>query len=67
MKNTFLLLLFVTAFGFVSCEEDQDDSPFADYRIAVPVTMDLTEFKVQAVAVTEPVSVQLSGKIYVYG
>ncbi|MGB6150856.1 MAG: hypothetical protein WBG48_02590 [Pricia sp.] len=66
MKKTLLLLLFVAAFGIVSCE-DQDDSPYAYYKIATPLTMDLTEFKAQAVGVTEPVPIAKSGKIYAYG
>lgn len=66
MKKTLLVLLIVAGAGMLSCE-DKDDSPYGFYKVATPVTMDLTEFKAQAVAVTEPVPIQVSGKIYAYG
>ncbi len=66
MKKTLLLLLVVAAAGLWSCE-DTDDSPYGYYKVATPLTMDLTEFKAQSVAVTEPVPIQVSGKIYAYG
>lgn len=68
MKKILLLLLFVGAFGFVSCEEDKDDilPDSQDYLIATPLTTELAAFKEEAVAVTEPVPMQESGKIYAY-
>ncbi len=63
-KNTFLLL-FVTAASLLSCS-DKDDGPYADYLVARPITMGSAEFKANTVAVTEPVPVQYSGKIYAY-
>lgn len=68
MKKTLLLLLFVAALGFVSCEEDQDDllPESQTYLIATPVTTDLGAFKAEAIAVTGPVPMENSGKIYAY-
>lgn len=68
MKTKFLLLLFVASVGFISCEEDQDDVPGGprEYLIATPLTTQLAAFKEEAVAVTEPVPIQESGKIYAY-
>ena len=62
-KNTFLLLMVV--FGFlVSC--DNDDT-YEEYLVARPMTMDLTQFKAEAVAIMEPEPIVASGKIYTYG
>ena len=68
MKKTLLLLFFIAAFGFVSCEADKDDllPESRDYLIATPLTTELAAFKEEAVAVTEPVPMQESGKIYAY-
>jgi len=68
MKKILLLLLFVAAFGIVSCEEDRDDvfPDSREYLIATPVKTNLAEFKAEAVAVTDPVPMQQSGKIYAY-
>lgn len=66
MKKNFLLMLFIAVMPLVSCEDDKDDGPYADYLVARPLTMSAAEFKANAVAVTEPVPVQESGKIYAY-
>lgn len=68
MKKTLFLLLFVAALGFVSCEEDQDDllPESQTYLIATPLTTDLGAFKAEAVAITDPLPIQESGKIYAY-
>ena len=68
MKKILLLLFFVSAFGFVSCEEDQDDllGDSRTYRIATPLTTALAAFKEEAVSVSEPVAIEQSGKIYAY-
>jgi hypothetical protein len=68
MKKILLLLLFVASFGFVSCEADKDDilPDSQKYLIAIPLTTELAAFKEEAVAVTDPVPMQESGKIYAY-
>jgi len=64
MKNfVFLLCVFVSA-ALVSCD---DDGPFEDYQVARPILQDAITFKAEAIAVTEPVPIVSSGKIYVYG
>ncbi|HZJ19491.1 MAG TPA: hypothetical protein VFD35_03935 [Pricia sp.] len=65
MKKTLLLLLFVAAFGFVSCDKDQDDSLYADYQVARPLKMTTAEFR-SGVDVIAPVPILESGKIYAY-
>lgn len=68
MKKFLLLLPIIAAFVFVSCEEDRDDflPESADYLIATPLTTELAAFKEEAVAVTDPVEIIESGKIYAY-
>lgn len=68
MKNNYLLLLFVAAMVFVSCEEDKDDllPESKDYLIATPLTTELAAFKEEALEVTKPVPIENSGKIYAY-
>ena len=69
MRKTLLVLwCAVTGLGFVACEQDKDDilPDSQTYRIATPLTPDLVAFKEEAVAVTEPVPIEQSGKIYAY-
>ena len=66
MKNTFLFLLSVVVMSLSSCSEDRDDGPYREYLVAIPLTTNLAQFKEEAVAVTEPVPMIDSGKIYAY-
>ncbi len=61
-KNPFLLLL-VAIVTLVSCD---DDGPYDDYLVARPIVMDAIAFKAEAIAITEPVPIESSGKIYAY-
>jgi hypothetical protein len=63
-KNGFLALLMITSLGFLSCDKS-DDGKYADYLVARPLKMSLSEFK-NGVAIIAPVPVQVSGKIYAY-
>ncbi len=65
MKKTLLLLLFVAAIAFVACDDDQDDSLYADYQVAKPLKMSMAEFR-NDVDVISPVPILESGKIYAY-
>jgi len=65
MKNKLLFCLLAVCSVFVSCD-DKDDK-YQDYVVATPLTMSLAEFKEDAIAVTDPVPIQVSGKIYAYG
>ncbi len=65
MKNTLLLLFFAAAISFVSCEDDQDDSLYAEYQVAKPIKMSMAEFR-SGVDVIAPVPILESGKIYAY-
>ncbi|MCJ7468074.1 MAG: hypothetical protein MUO53_15455 [Maribacter sp.] len=64
LKNVFLAILMIPSLGFLSCEK-VDDSKYADYLVARPLKMSLSEFK-NGVAIIAPVPVQVSGKIYAY-
>ncbi len=61
-KKAFLLVLVAVGF-LVSC--DNEDT-YEDYQVARPLTMDVAQFKAQAVSVTEPEPIISSGKIYTY-
>lgn len=65
MKNLFLLFLVSTIFGLVSCN-DSDDSQYAEYLVAKPIKMSMSDFKAD-ITVIAPVPIERSGKIYVYG
>ncbi|CAN0605707.1 unnamed protein product, partial [Ectocarpus sp. 12 AP-2014] len=41
--------------------------PYEDYLVARPILQDAVSFKAEAVAITEPVPIVTSGKIYAYG
>ncbi len=65
MKKTLLLLFFAAAISFVSCEDNQDDSLYAEYQVAKPLKMSMAEFR-SGVDVIAPVPILESGKIYAY-
>ncbi len=64
MQKKVLLLLFAVCLGFLSC--DNTDPEYADFVVARPLLMSSAEFKANAVAVTDPVPIENSGKIYAY-
>ncbi|WP_149276775.1 LVIVD repeat-containing protein [Pareuzebyella sediminis] len=66
MKKKIFAVVFAVAMTAVSCSEDFDDGRQEEYRVAVPLTADLIQFKEEAVAVTDPVPIENSGKIYAY-
>lgn len=59
-KLCFVLLIAFTCFSCVN------DGPYDDYLVARPVVMDAIAFKTEAIAVTDPVPIVSSGKIYAY-
>lgn len=65
MKKILLLLLLVAAFGFVSCDNDREDSLYADYQVAKPLKMTMAKFR-GGIDVVAPIPVLESGKIYAY-
>lgn len=65
MKNKILLLLFVGALLFVSCDKNEDQDKYADYQVARPLKISKTEFK-NSVDVVPPLPIESSGKIYAY-
>jgi hypothetical protein len=67
MKRLGILLL--TLVCFQSCDFEKQVSSFDSvqtYLVATPVKSNLVEFKEEAIAITEPVPMQESGKIYAY-
>ncbi len=64
MKTKMLLFLFALTIASISCEKN-DDSKYADYLVATPLTMTKAEFAI-GVDVLPPVPMQVSGKIYAY-
>lgn len=64
MRNFFFVLCVIATSVLVSCD---DDGPYEDYLVARPILQDAVSFKAEAVAVTEPVPIVTSGKIYAYG
>lgn len=61
MKKHGLSLLMLLLI-FLSCEEDRE---YESYEVAIPLTMDLTEFR-ESVRLAAPKDVEESGKIYTY-
>ncbi|MCK0157325.1 hypothetical protein MWU65_09065 [Cellulophaga sp. F20128] len=61
-KMLWLALVFV---AFISCSEDLDDSKFADYLVAKPVTISIAEFE-KGGDIIAPRPIEESGKIYAY-
>ncbi|WP_076453620.1 LVIVD repeat-containing protein [Zobellia uliginosa] len=66
MKKTLGLMWVIAVLAFVGCTDDKDDAQGGEYLVATPITADLKEFKEEAVAVTEPIPIKESGKIYAY-
>tara|TARA_R110002033_G_scaffold58464_5_gene108235 strand:+ start:212302 stop:213543 length:1242 start_codon:yes stop_codon:yes gene_type:complete len=64
MKSRVILLFISISFGLLSCDND-DDSKYADYLVARPLTISTTEFK-NGVSVLPPKNIEESGKIYAY-
>lgn len=58
------LVLAVISLALVSCEKN-NDSEYADYLVATPVMMNLTEFR-NSVDILPPQPIKESGKIYAY-
>lgn len=55
--------MFVATAFLVSCD---NDGPYEDYMVARPILMDAITFKAEAIAITDPVPIVSSGKIYAY-
>jgi hypothetical protein len=51
--------------SFISCDDTDDDSQYAEYLVARPITISKAEFK-NSVDVIAPLPVEESGKIYTY-
>ena len=62
MKKCILSLLLVL--GLVSCDK-KEEGDYADYLVATPITMSVTDFK-NSVDVVAPRPINESGKIYAY-
>lgn len=62
MKKSILSLLLVL--GLVSCDK-KEEGDYADYLVATPITMSVTDFK-NSVDVVAPRPINESGKIYAY-
>ena len=62
MKKSILSLLLVL--GLVSCDK-KEEGDYADYLVATPISMSVTEFK-NSVDVVAPRPINESGKIYAY-
>jgi len=65
MKKKALLILSLISLVLFSCNNDSDDSEFADYLVARPLVMSRTEFA-NSVDVIAPLPIDESGKIYAY-
>jgi hypothetical protein len=65
MKKHFLILIFLSVLGFISCEV-RDDLQKESYLVATPIKADLFAFKEEAVEVTDAAPIMESGKIYAY-
>jgi len=62
MKKNILTLLLVI--GLVSCDK-KEEGEYADYLVATPITMSVTDFK-NSVDIVAPRPINESGKIYAY-
>lgn len=66
MKKKTLWFVLVIVLGLVSCDDDtQDDDRYAEYLVARPLTISMTEFK-NGVDIIAPRPIDESGKIYAY-
>lgn len=63
MKLSVYSILLICCTFLLSC--DNDDIPVEQYEVAVPVTMSIADFRA-SVSLEEPVTIEESGKIYVY-
>lgn len=63
-----IAFVFALCIGAVltSCNNDEQDGEFADYLVARPLTMSVSEFK-NSVDIVAPLPIDESGKIYAYG
>lgn len=64
MKKQFLLIFAFVA-TLVGCTDDVDDSKYADYLVAKPLKISLSEFE-SGGEVIAPKPIEESGKIYAY-
>ncbi|WP_411028854.1 LVIVD repeat-containing protein [Spongiimicrobium sp. 3-5] len=64
MKKNKVCLLFIAFLMIISCD-DNDDGKYADYLVARPLKISITEFK-DGVDIIAPRPIDLSGKIYAY-
>ncbi len=65
MKKNALLLSCIVFIGLLSCENNPDDSEYADYLVARPLVMTQAEFE-NSVDIVAPEPIDESGKIYAY-
>ncbi len=67
MKQKLMALLFIVAVGFTSCDnkDDVDDSKYAEYLVATPITIAKSELK-NSVDIIAPLPIDESGKMYAY-
>lgn len=65
MKKIAFVLTLCVAVAFTACNNDDQDGEFADYLVARPLTLSITEFK-NSVDIIAPVPIESSGKIYAY-
>ena len=62
MKKSILTLLLIL--GLASCDK-KEEGDYADYLVATPITMSVTDFK-NSVDIVAPRPINESGKIYAY-
>ncbi len=60
-KGVLILLIFL---GLSSCES-KEEGDYADYLVATPISMSLSDFK-NSVEIVEPLPIIESGKVYAY-
>lgn len=65
MRTTILFLLITISLGYISCDDKEDNEKYAEYIVAKPLKMTITEFK-NSVSIVSPLPINESGKIYAY-
>jgi len=65
MKKKILVLLSITALAFMACDNNEDDSDYAEYQVARPIIMSKADFAA-SVEVVPPQPIDESGKVYAY-
>ncbi len=65
MKKKIRVLLSITALAFVACDNNEDDSDYAEYQVARPIIMSKADFAA-SVEVVPPQPIDESGKVYAY-